>query len=122
MHCLRFTSRTEMKLIWDLPTPAKRTGKEYKRVRSDDLYHTARWTRLSRLWRDMHPLCAECQRHGVIREAEVVDHIIPFPVCEDFFDTGNLQSLCSDCNVAKGNRDKKLIQQWKKTNMDSRKG
>jgi len=100
------------RLIWDIPKPAAAKGK-YVRVRSDDLYHTARWTRLARSWKESHPLCEECKRHGRIREAQVVDHIIPFPVCEDFFDTTNLQSLCEQCNIAKGNRDKKLIQAWK---------
>lgn len=101
------------RLIWDIPKPTAAKGK-YVRVRSDDLYHTARWTRLARSWKESHPLCEECKRHGRIREAQVVDHIIPFPVCEDFFDTTNLQSLCEQCNIAKGNRDKKIIQEWKR--------
>lgn len=86
----------------------------YVRERSADPYHTARWTRLSRAFRAEHPLCAECRKQGIIKPAEVVDHIIPWPVCEDFYDLGNLQSLCQDCNIAKGNRDKKIIQDWKK--------
>lgn len=61
-----------------------------------------------------HPLCAECRRKGIIRQAEVVDHIVPWPICGDFFDTSNLQSLCEDCNREKGYRDRPLIQKWKK--------
>ena len=103
-----------MRLAWDVPR--KESDERYSRKRSDDLYHTARWTRLARMWKMDHPLCVECQKRGVVRAAEVVDHITPWPVCEDFFDMNNLQSLCSQCNVAKGNRDKKLIAQWKKKN------
>lgn len=105
-----------MKLAWDA---AKRTEKRdggYHRERSDDPYHSFRWTRLSRVWRMEHPLCEECRKRGIVKRAEVVDHIIPWPVCRDFFDRTNLQSLCADCNTAKGNRDKKMIQEWRTKN------
>ena len=102
-----------MQLPWDSQERTEKGGK-YQRERSADLYHTNRWTRLSRTFRAMHPLCAECQRHGIIKAAAVVDHIVPYPVCQDFFDVKNLQSLCEDCNRAKGNRDKKLIRAWKR--------
>ena len=85
----------------------------YKRERSADPYHTSRWTRLSRAWRMMHPLCEECKRRGIIKAGEVTDHIIPWPVCQDFYDENNLQTLCKDCNHAKGQKDKKLIQSYK---------
>ncbi len=102
-------------LAWDSKERRSAESGGYQRVRSDDLYHTFRWTRLSRAFRQSHPLCAECARNGRLRAAEVVDHIVPFPVCRDFFDEGNLQSLCSDCNIAKGNRDKVVISEWRRT-------
>ena len=61
----------------------------------------------------MHPLCEECKRNGIIKAGEVTDHIIPWPVCQDFYDENNLQTLCKDCNHAKGQKDKKLIQSYK---------
>ena len=103
-----------MKLAWDIPSPPR---EKYTRRRSDDPYHTYRWTKLSRAWRTAHPLCAECQRKGIIKPAQVVDHIIPWPVCGDFFDTTNFQSLCEECNVLKGNRDKKIIAKWRERKM-----
>lgn len=102
-----------MRLAWDAEKKQEGKGSGRKFERSADPYHTSRWTRLSRAWRAAHPLCEECRKRGVIKSAQVVDHIIPWPVCEDFFDRTNLQSLCSDCNNAKGNRDKKLIQEWR---------
>ena len=105
-----------MRLVWDSAKRSEKHDGGYHRDRSDDPYHTYRWTRLSRAFREQHPLCEECRKRGVIKSAEVVDHIIPWPVCEDFFDRTNLQSLCGDCNTAKGNRDKKLIQEWKRNN------
>lgn len=99
------------RLAWD--GERRKDDGGYKRERSADPYHTSRWTRLSRAWRMMHPLCEECKRNGIIKAGEVTDHIIPWPVCQDFYDENNLQTLCKDCNHAKGQRDKKLIQSYK---------
>lgn len=74
---------------------------------------------MSRAFRQSHPLCAECARNGRLKAAEVVDHIVPFPVCRDFFDESNLQSLCADCNIAKGNRDKVVIAEWRRTHVNT---
>ena len=99
------------RLAWD--GERRQNDGSYKRERSADPYHTSRWTRLSRAWRMMHPLCEECKRNGIIKAGEVTDHIIPWPVCQDFYDENNLQTLCKDCNHAKGQKDKKLIQSYK---------
>lgn len=101
-------------LVWDTKRRKARESGGYQRERSADLYHTYRWTRLSRTFRAAHPLCAECARSGRLKAAEVVDHVVPFPVCRDFFDVENLQSLCGDCNAAKGNRDKAVIAEWRR--------
>ena len=83
------------------------------RVRSHALYHTSRWTKASRRYRELHPLCEECKREGITTAAEVVDHITPFPICKDFFDESNWQALCQRCNIEKGNKDKKLLAKFK---------
>lgn len=105
-----------MKLAWDGKQRIEPVKGGYQRERSADLYHTARWTRMSKAWKASHPLCEECKRNGVIKAAEVTDHIIPWPVCgvEGFFNRDNFQSLCSDCNHAKGQRDKAVISQWRR--------
>ena len=107
-----------MRLPWDSAARSERGG--YDRPRSDSPYHTARWTRLSRAFRAMHPLCEECRKRGVIKSAAVVDHIVPWPVCKDFYDEKNLQSLCEDCNRAKGNRDKRIIREWRASHPDQK--
>lgn len=86
------------------------------RKRSDDLYHTSRWTKLSAALRKTPAFayCAECAKQGRYVPATVVDHKIPWPVCEDFFDVNNLQPLCDRCNHDKGQRDKVLIQNYKR--------
>jgi len=105
-----------MKLAWDSKkSRSVRTG--YHRERSDSPYHTDRWTRLSRTFRALHPLCAECARNGIVKASECVDHVIPWPAWKrmggDFFDTANLQALCHDCNVTKGNRDRERLKVWR---------
>lgn len=81
---------------------------KYERSRSDDRYHSWRWTKESRAFRESHPLCEECLKKGLYVPSEVVDHIIPIAI-HDFWDESNWQALCSKCNAAKGNRDKKII-------------
>lgn len=85
------------------------------RKRSDDKYHSWRWTKLSRAFRERHPLCAECEKQGRITPSQVVDHIIPAEVCDDFWDETNWQALCRKCNAEKGRRlDKKIIARHKR--------
>lgn len=65
------------------------------RVRGYD----ARWDRLSVAWRRANPLCAECEKADLLRQATVVDHIIPVADREDLrYSPDNLQSLCDACH------------------------
>ena len=111
------------KLAWDSKARIQKIESgPYVRERSSDLYHTARWTRLSKAFRASHPLCAACAAKGVIKPAQVADHIVPYPVCgyDGFFNESNLQALCEECNHEKGQRDKKTIQQWRQLQQQSR--
>lgn len=81
------------------------------RVRSNDFYHTARWTRASRLFRQENPLCVLCEQEGIIYPSEVTDHIIPIALCADPWDKNNWQPLCRKHNNAKAAKDKQLIKQ-----------
>ena len=110
-----------MRLAWDSQQKTDKAQGQYQRERSAEPYHSYRWTRLSRAYRATHPLCAECQRQGRITAAAVVDHIIPWPVCEDFYDEKNFQSLCEKCNHDKGQRDKRIIQAWRNTHQQNQK-
>jgi len=103
-----------MNLPWDSKSRTEEEAKTFRWERSDPRYHSTRWYKLSTRWRIAHPLCEECRKKGIIKAAQCVDHIIPVPVCEDFFDEKNLQSLCYECNNLKGQRDKALIQQWRR--------
>lgn len=68
-----------------------------KDTRSDERYHTHRWTKFSRWYRTRFPLCKLCGRRS-----EVVDHIVPARLDEfDWYDLNNLQPLCHACHNRK---------------------
>lgn len=102
-----------MRLAWDSVRHVEKAEGDYQREPSHALYHTARWAKLSKAWKRSHPLCERCKAKGLLAEADVTDHVIPFPICDDFFDKTNLQSLCKRCNFEKGIEDRPKIQRWK---------
>ena len=58
-----------------------------------------RWRAARKLYLRKHPLCAECQRSGILTPATVVDHIIPHRGDERlFWDEANWQPLCKPCH------------------------
>lgn len=71
-------------------------------------YKTAEWRRL-RLWQlKREPLCKFCKKHGIIKEANTVDHIKPHKGNIDmFFSKYNLQSLCKECHSSAKQRIEK---------------
>lgn len=85
------------------PTLEIKQGKpEYNR-----LYNNDRWRAASKQYRAEHPLCAECERHGVVKPAECVDHIEPHKGnLELFWSVDNWQSLCNACHSSKSARER----------------
>ena len=56
------------------------------------------------LFFQMHPLCAECQRHKRVTPAQELDHVVPlFKGGAD--EPGNWQGLCKPCHQVKTQRD-----------------
>jgi 5-methylcytosine-specific restriction protein A len=98
---------------WDQKRIVLRPMEERKR---NSFYHTARWTRESRAFRQLHPICRECESEGLIVPTEVTDHIIPLEICEDPWDWNNWDGLCKRHNNIKAAKDKILIQQYRKSN------
>lgn len=101
---------------------AKRSN--FDRWERDPRYNTHRWHKAAAAYRTAHPLCAECQRHGRISPTEVVDHIKPAPICTDaeFWSESNWQPLCRQCNNRKGQRDKRIIAEYRRNNLKTDKG
>lgn len=91
--------------------PQSDNGYSSPTYRSRPEYHTARWARMSRRFREQpqHIWCARCLKRGIHKLAEVTDHIIPAEICGDFWDESNWQPLCRKCNDAKAAEDRELI-------------
>lgn len=85
--------------------------------RSQDEYHSSRWTRESRQFRIEHPTCKRCEEQkGLIVASECVDHVIPPKISGDFWNKDYWQALCTPCNREKGIEDKKLYEEHRKRN------
>jgi 5-methylcytosine-specific restriction enzyme A len=65
--------------------------------------YDARWQKISRLYRNQHPMCEQCERQGRETLAECTDHITPFHGVHDPLRLlwSNLQSLCWECHSRK---------------------
>src|SRR6266566_3885921 len=61
-------------------------------------YHTKRWERRSLLHRKHSPVCVSCKANGIVKEANVADHVVPHRGDPISFWFGELQSLCYDCH------------------------
>ena len=68
-------------------------------------YRTERWKRYSLRRLAEFPLCVLCESQGILKLAEVTDHVKPASLYpERFWEASNHQSLCAACNRTKGNR------------------
>ena len=81
----------------------RRTDKMYNKSRPerDKLYYTKQWKKISKLYRQSHPLCEECERNGRITPADLVDHIQAVSDGGSMWDWDDLQSLCMACHNRK---------------------
>ena len=62
-------------------------------------YKSTAWRKLSRHWLEKNPICVKCYKQGIIRPAQIVDHITE--IKDDWskrLDASNLQSLCRVCH------------------------
>lgn len=68
-------------------------------------YNLRVWGRVRRHQLTLYPFCARCLAAGLQTLAEHVDHITPVSAGGDWFDAGNLQSLCAPCHSVKTQED-----------------
>ena len=78
------------------------------------IYTSARWIALRDDHRRSHPCCELCERRGIYRPVDVVDHVHELLDGADPFDPDNLQSLCTECHNRKtGDEAKKRARRKK---------
>jgi len=66
-----------------------------------EVYRSQRWRRLAAMQLRREPLCRMCSARGVIKTAEVADHVCELEDGGAPYDPSNLQSLCRACHNAK---------------------
>lgn len=77
----------------------------YRRDSASKRGRGSKWQRLSSRYLREHPLCAECQRHGRLTAASVVDHIIPHRGNDKLMWTeSNWAASCKPCHDRKTGR------------------
>lgn len=88
-----------------LPKQGEHKPQEGRKERTK-LYDSTDWrkARIHQLRKE--PLCRICQDLGKVTLATVCDHIIPFRVHGDFFDSSNYQSLCKTCHDRKSAKER----------------
>lgn len=78
--------------------------KRHERLKDDEceaFYHTGTWKRLRADVLREEPLCRECAKRGIVKAAQMVDHIVPIRQGGDKMSKGNLQPLCRACHERK---------------------
>lgn len=63
------------------------------------MYDSVRWRKARSRHLSEHPLCAMCDRQGITKPANTVDHVVEHHGDYDlFWDPSNWQSLCASCH------------------------
>lgn len=90
-YAVKYCSRHERKQAdYDRYENRKRIGGKYF-----EFYQSKAWKKASRLYKIKNPCCEDCLEEGVIRKADVTDHIVELR--DDFtkrLDENNFRSLC----------------------------
>ena len=64
--------------------------------------YDSRWRKYRAAFLARNPLCVACQKKGIVRAANVVDHIHAHKGSQAlFWDPANHQALCAECHNAK---------------------
>ena len=68
-------------------------------------YANKKWRRVRASYIQRNPLCKQCDSEGLLKGAEVVDHITPISQGGSEYALSNLQSLCKVCHDKKSRRE-----------------
>ncbi len=69
-------------------------------------YQTKQWRAMRRDILQAQPLCVECGKQGRLTVANVIDHIKPVRLGGEFWDTKNMQPLCTPCHNSKSAKER----------------
>ena len=74
---------------------------------TDTFYGSAVWQKVRKLYRQRQPLCEQCKARGQVRQAALVDHLVPIKHGGEPLSFDNLQSLCTRCHAKKTAEDRR---------------
>ena len=82
----------------------RRKEREQWRGTCNERGYDGQWKRISRIYRQSHPVCEMCN----VELSVDVDHIVPFSGVDDprRTDWSNLQALCRKCHNGKTHRSR----------------
>src|SRR5262245_6707807 len=75
------------------PACKAKKHREFQDTRAAQPYDS-RWRRVAKAFRQRNPLCAMCAEKGIVREGNLVDHIVPVSAGGAMWDESNWQTLC----------------------------
>lgn len=76
--------------------------REKQRETSSQRGYSYKWQQARKSYLAKHPLCAECERQGLVVEATDLDHIVPHGGDKEaFWVRSNWQGLCHPCHSRK---------------------
>ena len=79
----------------------------YSDLSMSGIYSNVRWITLRNHKLQLNPLCEHCEKEGIIKGADLVDHKVPVYSVDDplMYDLENTQSLCNTCHRRKTRKD-----------------
>ena len=102
-----------MYYICNMPTITKRNTGRKQEHQGRSFYHagyqTQEWRAIRRQVLQHEPLCRDCKANGIIKTANVIDHIKPVRLGGEFWETTNMQPLCTSCHNRKSAYESKGI-------------
>lgn len=109
-----------------MPTKAS-THKPYKQQEGkareragkySHLYRTPRWRAIRKSQLQIEPLCRLCYKNGIVKLANICDHIEPHRGNMVKFWNGPFQSLCKHCHDSYKQAFEKSGKQYRKIGVD----
>ena len=73
--------------------------------KTNKFYQSSKWRRVRNSHIKSEPLCRECKSKGIIKQADVVDHIVSIRFGGAPYSNSNLQSLCTSCHNSKSGKE-----------------
>jgi len=60
--------------------------------------YDTRWEKVREIYGRKYPLCEDCLAKGIVKQKDLVHHIIPIAEGGNIYDENNLKSLCFECH------------------------